>query len=75
MQFTISVKNFQKICAQTSGAIGTNTTMLILENLFIELKDNHIDFCGGITQAITQTTTYLKENNITFAQHYYQNSR
>lgn len=29
----------------------------------IMLKDNHIDFCGGITQAITQTKRYLKEHN------------
>ena len=27
----------------------------------IMLKDNHIDFAGGITQAIDQTKTYLKE--------------
>ena len=30
----------------------------------IMLKDNHIDFCGGIAQAITQTKAYLKENNL-----------
>jgi len=29
----------------------------------IMLKDNHIDFAGGITQAIQQTQDYLKENN------------
>ena len=29
----------------------------------IMLKDNHIDFAGGITQAITQTKQYLKYNN------------
>ena len=29
----------------------------------IMLKDNHIDFCGGLTQAIEKTKTYLKENN------------
>ena len=29
----------------------------------IMLKDNHIDFAGGITQAIQQTQRYLKENN------------
>lgn len=27
----------------------------------IMLKDNHIDFCGGITQAITKTKQYLNE--------------
>lgn len=29
----------------------------------IMLKDNHIDFAGGITQAITQTKKYLKDHN------------
>lgn len=29
----------------------------------IMLKDNHIDFAGGITQAITQTVDYLKREN------------
>jgi len=30
----------------------------------IMLKDNHIDFAGGITHAINKTKTYLKENNL-----------
>lgn len=30
----------------------------------IMLKDNHIDFCGGITQAIAKTQKYLTENNL-----------
>jgi nicotinate-nucleotide pyrophosphorylase (carboxylating) len=30
----------------------------------IMLKDNHNDFAGGITQAITKTKEYLKENNL-----------
>lgn len=30
----------------------------------IMLKDNHIDFAGGITQAIQQTLGYLKGNNL-----------
>lgn len=29
----------------------------------IMLKDNHIDFAGGITQAIQKTQQYLKDNN------------
>ncbi len=29
----------------------------------IMLKDNHIDFAGGITNAITKTKQYLKSNN------------
>ncbi len=30
----------------------------------VMLKDNHIDFCGGITQAIQKTQAYLKENQL-----------
>jgi nicotinate-nucleotide pyrophosphorylase (carboxylating) len=30
----------------------------------IMLKDNHIDFAGGISQAIEKTKIYLKENNL-----------
>jgi nicotinate-nucleotide pyrophosphorylase (carboxylating) len=30
----------------------------------IMLKDNHIDFAGGITAAIDKTKTYLQENNL-----------
>ncbi len=30
----------------------------------VMLKDNHIDFAGGITKAITKTVAYLKENNL-----------
>lgn len=30
----------------------------------IMLKDNHIDFAGGITQAITKTHDYLRANNL-----------
>ena len=30
----------------------------------VMLKDNHIDFCGGISEAIHQTKDYLLENNL-----------
>ncbi len=30
----------------------------------VMLKDNHIDFAGGITNAIDQTRNFLKENNL-----------
>ena len=30
----------------------------------IMLKDNHIDFCGGITKAIETTKSYLKDNKL-----------
>ena len=30
----------------------------------IMIKDNHIDYAGGIRQAIERTVSYLKENNL-----------
>ena len=30
----------------------------------IMLKDNHVDYAGGITNAIKQTVQYLKKNNL-----------
>ncbi|MFN8284748.1 MAG: carboxylating nicotinate-nucleotide diphosphorylase [Chitinophagales bacterium] len=30
----------------------------------IMLKDNHIDFCGGITKAVNKVKTYLQQNNL-----------
>lgn len=30
----------------------------------IMIKDNHIDFCGTITQAVVQTQAYLKEHHL-----------
>lgn len=30
----------------------------------ILIKDNHIDFCGGITKAVSKTLEYLKQNNL-----------
>lgn len=30
----------------------------------IMLKDNHIDYCGGITQAIQRSNKYIAENNL-----------
>lgn len=30
----------------------------------VMLKDNHIDYCGGITKAIIKTKEYLKSNNL-----------
>lgn len=30
----------------------------------IMIKDNHIDFCGSITQAVQQAQAYLKENEL-----------
>jgi nicotinate-nucleotide pyrophosphorylase (carboxylating) len=41
---------------------GTNHRMGLYD--MIMLKDNHIDYAGGIQKAIEQTHKYLKENNL-----------
>jgi len=41
---------------------GTNHRMGLYD--MIMLKDNHIDYAGGIKKAIEQTHEYLKENNL-----------
>jgi nicotinate-nucleotide pyrophosphorylase (carboxylating) len=41
---------------------GTNHRMGLYD--MIILKDNHTDFAGGITTAITRTKEYLKKNNL-----------
>ncbi len=41
---------------------GTNHRMGLYDMIMI--KDNHHDFCGGITNAIKTTQKYLKENNL-----------
>lgn len=38
---------------------GTNHRMGLFDALMI--KDNHIDFCGGVSQALEQTQAYLKQ--------------
>ena len=30
----------------------------------IMIKDNHIDFCGGVTQALEKTKSYLEQNDL-----------
>ncbi|MGO1751574.1 MAG: carboxylating nicotinate-nucleotide diphosphorylase [Psychroflexus sp.] len=41
---------------------GTNHRYALYD--MIMLKDNHIDFAGGITKAIAKTKAYLKERNL-----------
>jgi len=43
-------------------ADGTNHRFALYD--MIMLKDNHIDFAGGIRKAIQKTKTYLKDNNL-----------
>ena len=56
---TPGIRALEKWAVKIGG--GVNHRFALYD--MIMLKDNHIDFCGGITQAITQTKTYLKESN------------
>lgn len=51
---------FEKEAVKIGG--GTNHRMGLYD--MVMLKDNHIDFCGGIEKAIEKTNDYLKKNNL-----------
>jgi nicotinate-nucleotide pyrophosphorylase (carboxylating) len=51
---------FEKEAVRLGG--GFNHRMGLYD--MVMLKDNHIDFCGGITKAIAQTNDYLRANNL-----------
>ncbi len=51
---------FQKEAVRIGG--GYNHRMGLYD--MIMLKDNHIDFCGGIPRAIDSANAYLKEHNL-----------
>ena len=53
-------RQFEKQAVVIGG--GFNLRMGLYD--MIMLKDNHIDFCGGIEKAITKTIEYLKVNNL-----------
>ncbi|MFK7749864.1 MAG: carboxylating nicotinate-nucleotide diphosphorylase [Kordia sp.] len=57
---TPGIRALEKWAVKIGG--GVNHRFALYD--MVMLKDNHIDFCGGITQAITQTKTYLKENTL-----------
>lgn len=57
---TPGIRALEKWAVKIGG--GVNHRFALYD--MIMLKDNHIDFCGGITQAIAQTKQYLKENNL-----------
>ncbi|WP_420573942.1 carboxylating nicotinate-nucleotide diphosphorylase [Kordia sp.] len=56
---TPGIRALEKWAVKIGG--GVNHRFALYD--MIMLKDNHIDFCGGITQAITKTKAYLKETN------------
>jgi nicotinate-nucleotide pyrophosphorylase (carboxylating) len=51
-------RSYEKEAVRIGG--GHNHRMGLYD--MVMLKDNHIDFCGGIRQAIEKTNKYLKEN-------------
>jgi nicotinate-nucleotide pyrophosphorylase (carboxylating) len=51
---------FEKEAVKTGG--GVNHRMGLYD--MVMLKDNHIDFCGGIEKAIEMTNAYLQKNNL-----------
>jgi len=51
---------FEKEGVRIGG--GTNHRFGLFDMIMI--KDNHIDFAGGVEQAVSKTTQFLKENNL-----------
>jgi nicotinate-nucleotide pyrophosphorylase (carboxylating) len=51
---------FEKEAVRLGG--GTNHRFGLYD--MIMLKDNHIDYCGGITKAIDKANAYIKANNL-----------
>ncbi len=56
---TPGMRLFEKMAVKLGG--GENHRMGLYDMIMI--KDNHIDFAGGIKKAIESTQKYLKENN------------
>ncbi len=57
---TPGIRALEKWAVRIGG--GTNHRFGLYD--MIMLKDNHIDFAGGVKQAITKTNDYLKKNNL-----------
>ena len=53
-----------RVCEKWAVKIGGGENHRFALYDMIMLKDNHIDFAGGITKAIHKTKKYLKENNL-----------
>jgi nicotinate-nucleotide pyrophosphorylase (carboxylating) len=53
-------RRYEKEAVAIGG--GVNHRMGLYD--MVMLKDNHIDFCGGIEKAIEHTNNYLKANNL-----------
>lgn len=57
---TPGIRALEKWAVRIGG--GVNHRFALYDMMMI--KDNHIDFAGGITQAITKAKEYLRENNL-----------
>ena len=57
---TPGIRALEKWAVKIGG--GTNHRFALYD--MIMLKDNHIDFAGGVAKAITKTQHYLKENKL-----------
>jgi nicotinate-nucleotide pyrophosphorylase (carboxylating) len=57
---TPGIRALEKWAVNIAG--GTNHRFALYD--MIMLKDNHIDYAGGIANAIQKTNSYLKENNL-----------
>jgi len=53
-------RTYEKEAVKIGG--GENHRMGLYD--MVMLKDNHIDYCGGIQKAIKKTNAYLKQNNL-----------
>jgi nicotinate-nucleotide pyrophosphorylase (carboxylating) len=53
-------RNFEKEAVRIGG--GYNHRMGLYD--MVMLKDNHIDFCGGIAKAIQKTNDYLRQHSL-----------
>ncbi len=60
---TPGIRALEKWAVRIGG--GTNHRFALYD--MVMLKDNHIDFAGGIEQAIIKTNAYLKKNNLNLA--------
>ncbi len=57
---TPGIRNIEKWAVRIGG--GENHRFGLYDMIMI--KDNHIDFCGGISKAIKKTQEYLKKNKL-----------
>ncbi len=60
---TPGLRLLEKYAVRVGGASNHRTGLYDM----VMLKDNHVDFCGGIENAIVKTNNYLQQNNLTLA--------